>query len=309
MTVDTRSYIIPTAILWESYNEHTEDKNFMANVVEKVLQDGFYKSMELKSIADKSERKRINAALSKSNIYTSVWISKSLATQNLDINSLDENLRKKTVDEVRKNIDLACEMGANAIALDGGNNVGIFKRSVAYEALIKSLSEVADYAKKAKLDVLIESDDRFAHRKKLLSLVDDVHEVIELLRKDHKNVFISFDTAHVALNRENMISSFDTLSPFISQVHLSNAILDINDPLYGDNHIAPGYPGFLTIKKAADLILHAKYDGFNKDTGLRVGVEFRQKNDGPKVHRTYQMSADFLNQVILEVILTDMLKK
>jgi sugar phosphate isomerase/epimerase len=55
-----------------------------------------------------------------------------------------------------------------------------------------------------------------------------------------------FDTTHIALNGEDIFKALEQTGSQIKGIHLSNAVLDTASDLYGDNHIPPGEPGFLT---------------------------------------------------------------
>ena len=76
-------------------------------------------------------------------------------------------------------------------------------------------------------------------------------------------------------------------------LHLSNAVLDSNDPLYGDHHMMPGAPGFLTLERAAELIATASRLRIAADRGLPVSIEARARpTDAPQFTAT--VATEFL---------------
>lgn len=308
MSINKRDYLLPSALLCQNYRLFENKPFFIANKIDHLIQDKFYSSIEISNITDKKERQTIAKSLhaSKENKVNSliVWFTEFFKENRIDIHDLDEAKRKKNVDIIRKLIDEAAETGAQTVAFTGGNDVNVLDRSDAYRALIKTLSEVSDYAAKAKLNVYIEPCDRYADQQKLLGPAQDTFEIMEILKKEHDNLSIVFDTAHIALNREPPFKTLELLSPFIRHIHLSNAVLDYESPLFGDNHLAPGEPGFLTAKRAERLLSHAYKSGICADKGITVGVEYLQTEERiDRPDRTFQIATDFLKQVQFEFIL------
>lgn len=305
MALDKNDYIVPSVLLSEAFFLNKDNKKFIVSKIEHVIQDGFFKSIEIAPIADAKLRKQVYKDLQTKDCKVKeciVWASERLAEPSVNLNALDESVRKKSVDDVKAILDIAKETGATHVGINAGPNVGILQRSSAYQALINSVTEIADYAKTLDITVLLEPLDRFAHKKKLLGSTRDAKELFEIICANCKNVKLSLDTAHTALNREDLCETCDLVAPFLNCVHLSNAVLDFEDPLYGDNHITPGLPGFLTTKAAERLFLHAYKKGVALDTGIKAAVEFRQ-NDLYKCDRAFEYGTDFLKQIMLEFCL------
>ncbi|MBO6258018.1 MAG: sugar phosphate isomerase/epimerase [Succinivibrio sp.] len=309
MSMNKRDYLLPSALLCQNYRLLEKKPFFIANKIDHLIQDNFYRSIEISNISDKKERQQISRALSTNkdgrlkNLI--VWFTEFFTEHKIDIHDLDEGKRKKNVETIKKLIDEAAETGAHTVAFTGGSNVSVLERSDAYKALIRTLGEVCDYAAKAKLEVFIEPCDCYADQQKLLGQAQDTQEVMQLLRKDHKNLSLVFDTAHVALNREPPFKTLEMLGPFLRHFHLSNAVLDFDSPLFGDNHIAPGEPGFLTAKRAEKLLSHAHKIGICANEGVTVAVEYMQTAEHiDRPDRTFQIATDFLKQVQFEFVLS-----
>ena len=307
MALDKKSYIIPSVLLAEAYYSRKDDEKFIISKVEHVIQDGFFKSLELLPITDAKLRKKVASALKTKGCNISscvVWTNESLCKAAANINDLDETKRKKAVDAIKSIVDGAYETGATHIGISAGPNVGILERSSAYKALIKSIGEIADYTNKNNLTVLLEPSDCFKHNKNLLTSTYDARELLEIISKEYSNVKLSLNTAHVSLNREDLCEAMDLAAPFIERVHLSNAILDLHNPLYGSHRILPDLPGFLTAKVAEQIFSHAYKANINKDTGIKAAVELRQDNINLK-DRAFEFSTDFLKQIMLEFYLSN----
>lgn len=308
MTVDKRDYIIPSVHLAEVFYSNYKERGALALSVEHIVQDGFYRSVELPPIEDKEDRKRICDAFRVPNCRVGnviVWSGLYAAEHDLDINSCDESVRRKSVDALKKLIEEACECGAGNFGVISGRDLGILERSDGYRALIKSLTELTKFAKEHKQNIIFEPVERFSGRRALLGNTEDTLELLQILKPQLPSLYCCYDTSHTALNREVLTTALVHMQDYIGNIHLSNAVLDLEDPLYGDNHIRPGLPGFLTVKTAQELLLKAWELKLNQKNGLLVCTEFRQAENVDKAHRydAYTAATDFLKQVILEFIL------
>jgi sugar phosphate isomerase/epimerase len=310
MAVSKRDYIIPSAHLAELYHSRFHDGAYLAQKVEHIVQDGFYRSIELPIIEGKENRRRILKALSIPSSKVGnviVWSGLYASEHGLDINSTDESTRRKSVDAIKKLIEESCELGSGNFGVVSGRNVGILQKSDAFRALIKSLTELTKFAKEHRQNLIFEALERFSGRRALLGTSEDTFEMMEILKPDLPSLFCCFDTAHAALNREVIYNGLEHMHKFVGCVHLSNAVLDPEDPLYGDNHLEPGLPGFLTVKSAASLISTAWKLGLNNNNGLIVCTELRQNDDVPEEleQRCFEIASDFLKQTAIEFMVTD----
>ncbi|MGN0908284.1 MAG: hypothetical protein ACI4NA_01570, partial [Succinivibrio sp.] len=180
-------------------------------------------------------------------------------------------------------------------------------KSDAYRALIKSLTELATFAKEHRQNLVFEALEKFSGRRALLGTSEDTYEMMEILKPKLPTLYCCYDTAHSALNREVIYNGLEHMNKFIGCIHLSNAVLDPEDPLYGDNHLQPGLPGFLTVKAAANLIGTAWRLGLNTNKGLIVCTELRQDDDVPPQleQRCFQIASDFLKQISIEFMVRE----
>ncbi len=279
----------------------------MAEKIEYLSAQGFYKSVEINPITEKAKRTAISKCVRQSSDGLQqlvIWFSHYLRKESISISSLEKTVRTAAVDKVRKLIDEAKETGATAVGFTCGADVGILQRSEGYRALISSVSELADYAAQNKIDLYLKPSDN-AKERKLLSMSSDVKELLDLVKKAHDNVYLCFDTSHVALNHEELGHTLELFGPQIRNVHLSNAILDYYNPQYGSIHIEPGEPGFLTSKRAQMLLEHAYQLGICAEQGLTVSFDCTQiLKPGHSDKRCFELSTDFLKQVFLEFMLS-----
>ena len=144
---------------------------------------------------------------------------------------------------------------------------------------------------------MFEPLDRFAHKKRLVGPTDEAVALFARVRADYPQFGFAFDTAHAALNEEQVLDALDLAGAQLVNVHLSNAVLDKHDALYGDHHIMPGAPGFLTIDKAADIIAATNRVGVEQGRGIRLAVEARALA-GSGEQATAKVALDFLQAAL-----------
>ncbi|MDY6321478.1 MAG: TIM barrel protein [Succinivibrio sp.] len=308
MGVAKSGYIIPSVHMAEVYHTRFHDGAFLASRVEHIVQDGFYRSIELPVIERREDRLRIQNAFRVQGCNIGnvvVWSGLYAAEHGLDINAIDESARRKSVDTLKKLIDESCECGSGSFGVVSGRNVGILDKSEAYRQLIKSLKELTAFARDRHQNLIFEALEKFSGRRALLGTTEDTFELMQILKPELPTLYCCFDTAHSALNRELINHALENMQEYIGLVHLSNAVLDPHSPLYGDNHLRPGLPGFLTARTASELLRKAWELGLNQKRGLIVCTELRERGEQPpeKEDWHYMIATDFLKQVYLEFML------
>ncbi|MGJ9459625.1 sugar phosphate isomerase/epimerase family protein [Oceanobacillus sp. CF4.6] len=273
------THFIPSLLVPEVFHPIKRERNFNANLLESIVEANFYKSVELGDGFDEKERKRILAVTEKNGIDVTQWLTFLIEENNLDVSSLDTALRKKTVKTVKESLPLAAEIGAKNIALVTGDDPGPERWAEGIEGLYESLCEIAEAAKEYNMNLLIEPLDRFAHKKRIIGKTYETVDLLTRVQKDYGNVGIAFDTAHAALNGEDIFEALEKGKDLIHQIHFSNAVLDTTSKLYGDFHMEIGEPGFLTGEKISAILQKADELGIQAENGLRVTAEVRGKVD------------------------------
>lgn len=268
---------IPSLLVPEVYHPFKREKNFTANLLESIAEANFYKSFELGDGFDEKERKRILAVTEKNGIEVTQWLTFLIEENNLDVSSLDPSLRKETVRTVKESLPLAAEIGAKNIALVTGDDPGPERWNEGIEGLYESLCEIAEAAREYNMNLLIEPLDRYAHKKRIIGTTEETLELLARVQSTYDNVGMAFDTAHAALNDEDIFESLEKGKDLIHQIHFSNAVLDMKNELYGDFHMEIGEPGFLTEEKISAMLQKANELGIQAEHGLRVAVEVRGK--------------------------------
>ncbi|RDW22166.1 hypothetical protein CWR48_00195 [Oceanobacillus arenosus] len=289
---------IPSLLVPEIFHPIKREKNFTADLLESIVEANFYKSVELGDGFDKQERKRILAVTEKNRIDVTQWLTFLIEENKLDVSSLDTALRKETVRTVKESLPLAAEIGAKNIAIVTGDDPGPERWAEGIEGLYESLCEIAEAAKEYKMNLLIEPLDRFAHKKRIIGTTDETVELLARVQETYGNVGIAFDTAHAALNGEDIFEALEKGGDLIHQIHFSNAVLDTKIELYGDFHMEIGEPGFLTVEKISAILQKADECGIQAENGLRVAAEVRGKVDKENCMKNEMNLRDILGKAL-----------
>lgn len=269
---------IPSLLVTQVYYPYSEEKNTTAKILQKVAEDGFYEAIEIDCHYEEEERKRIAELVKENGWMVTQWLTSLIDKEQLDLSSLNETVRNNSVEVITRMFSKAQNMGVHNVAFISGPSPGDDLRQEALEKFYKSLVEICRQAEMYELNVLIEPLDYQAHKRKALGTTDETIELIKRVREEFSNIYFAFDTAHAALNDENLSQSVVKALPWMDQIHLSNAVLDSNHDLYGDHHMAVGEPGFLNaevIREILQLIEKNKQDENHK---LRVSVEVKGSN-------------------------------
>jgi sugar phosphate isomerase/epimerase len=269
------SNFLPSLLIPEIYNPVMNQIGFVPSLIERLGQEGFYRSFEISDGYDTEDRIRIRKAAQANNLTITQWLTFFIYKNNLDVTSLDSKLRLESVKQIKESLYLAAECGASNVAFIPGPDPGIHLREQAFEGFYEGLCDICEEASKFNLKVLVEPLDREAHKKRLLGPTSDAVDLISRVEKQFPNIGIAFDTAHAALNGEDIFQAMEIAGSQIHQIHFSNAVLNDNHPLFGDHHMPIGEPGFLTSEKIASIIQKADELGIQAEDGLRIAIEVR----------------------------------
>lgn len=288
--------LVPSLLLPEVYGPWKFEPGFVARQIEQAAADGFYRSVEISRIQDTNDRDAIRAVCGEHAIRVSCWLTQVIDDEKLDLTAIDETLRLRSVEAIKRQMPDAVACGASTIALVGGPDPGPALRSKGYDSFVGSMTAICDAAADLGAKVMFEPLDRFAHKKRLVGPTDEAVAAFARVREQHPSFGLAFDTAHAALNEEDVAGALALAGEQVANLHLSNAVLDKADPLYGDHHMMPGAPGFLTVEAAATIVAGAARLAAAAGGGLPVAVEARARPTDER-QATAAVATDFLKQV------------
>jgi sugar phosphate isomerase/epimerase len=204
-----------------------------------------------------------------------------LFSKGLNINSLDEEERKKAVQALKEGIDEAYAMGSEEFQfLSRGWEAG--KENLYLAALITSTKELCAYAQsKGGMPVVLEVFDHTIDKKSLLGPAPLVARYAEAVRAEYENFGIMIDCSHIPMIGESIDEAVDPIVEYITHVHIGNTLIgDKNHPSYGDYHPRFGYPGSENDTDYLTTFLQKlKAIGYLKEGGTNI-LSFEVKPQG-----------------------------
>lgn len=269
--------LYPSAHIAEIFFPLTNDENALLHVIREITDIGYYQGVELGIIHQSNISRTIRSLAEQNSLNITQWLTFELLKDNLNLSSLDAALREKSILRACELVHLAAECGTSKLSLVSGGDPGDTHREEAKKGFAEALIRIGEVVGQYH-DMLLQVEplDRFAHKCQLIGPTDETVEWMRALRPDCPKLYLAWDSAHVALNEEDLIESLTLAAPLISQLHLANAILDPRAQGYGDYHMKFGEPGFLTPHKAAQIIRTALSLRLPEELGpISLAVEMR----------------------------------
>jgi sugar phosphate isomerase/epimerase len=136
-------------------------------------------------------------------------------------------------------------------------------RSKALEGLEEAMEQVCLAAsRRGDMGVVIEPLDYFAHKKATLGSTDEAIEICRRLDGSGLKLSLCIDTAHLILNREDVVKAVEKARPHMVDFHFCNAVTDTNHDLFGDRHLPFGAPGEVDVDVIAGIMTAFSKSGF-----------------------------------------------
>jgi len=290
----------PSILFNNIFDPISRKEKIVLDYYKQINELNFYESYETRLIFDNTIRKEYANFIRENKLNSTIWLTSNLSNTNHNLRNINRNERKKAINFTKNLIDLCAESETNFIGLTSGKRIGNSSLSDQQDYFSDSLFVLLDYIKQYNgMKLLLEPLDVDADKKHTIGYTETVKKLADKVQKAKLNEYftVCVDTAHIALNKEDVLSSMEILSPYSQRVHLSNAVLNEEDELYGDKHLPMGEPGFLTIETGKKIINRAKNLFFSDET-VYIAVEVRgeKNNDLFKLEEDVR---DFLNNVIV----------
>jgi hypothetical protein len=136
-------FFTPGILLSETHFGCRSVRGLIAAAVERVAAEGFFRGIEIADVTDAADQARIGRAVLGHRLRLTYWTSMILNEEKLSLCALQEDLRKKTVARLTRDMAAAAECAAVAFAVLSGPDPGPPLRAPATEQLHRSLCEPA----------------------------------------------------------------------------------------------------------------------------------------------------------------------
>jgi sugar phosphate isomerase/epimerase len=254
----------------------------VVETISQIAEDPFFGAVEIGWIEDSEVRKAVKQVVEATHIWVAYGAQSSLLTKNLNLNSLDETARKRAVERLEQCADQAADMGAKRMAFLSGKDPGDESRPFAIDALVKSVRQVADYAREKGVALTLETFDRTIDKKALIGPSELALQFSQIIREDFPDFGLLVDLSHLPLQYEKSSTALNTLKDHLVHIHVGNCVIDPALPSYGDMHPRFGWPGGCNdVPELTEFISNLFKIGYlseNRSDRPLVGFEIKPQN-------------------------------
>ena len=234
MNDSIHKYFKVGTIQWMSYPNRAPMESLAA-----IAKDDFFDAVELKGFGADNEKAK--AILEQSHLKVCYGAQPRLLGPKLNPNDIEEAGRQKAEATLLEAIDEAEYLGAGGIAFLAGKWTAETKDQ-AYAQLLKTTRKLCDYAGSKNMTVELEVFDYDMDKAALIGPAPLAARFAADMRTTHNNFGLLADLSHFPTTHETSQFVIRTLRPYITHLHLGNAVVKPGCDGYGDLHPRFGYP-------------------------------------------------------------------
>ena len=230
--------------------------------VKTIVTDEFFTAIEVTRVADDETRAKVKRMLEQSHMKVCYGAQPRLLGPGLNPNDIDEEGRKKAEATLIEAVDEAEYLGAKGIAFLAGKWQEETK-ALAYEQLLKTTRNVCTYAAAKGMMVELEVFDFDMDKAALIGPAPYAAKFASDMRMTHNNFGLMVDLSHFPTTYETSKFVIQTLRPYITHLHIGNAVVKEGCEAYGDKHPRFGFPDSANdVEQLVDFFSVLKEEGF-----------------------------------------------
>ncbi len=255
-------------------------ENYMESLMH-LLRDPYFDVVEIGHVPFDSIQQQVVQAIRCAHMELTYSAHGWLFLSGLNINSLDENERRKAVRLLYGAVDEAYAMGASDFQfLSRGWDME--HRPQYLQALVKSTVELCKYAEKqGNMPVCLEIFDHDIDKKSLIGPAYLAKEYVQLVNEQCDNFGLMVDCSHIPMIGETIDEALDPIAPYVVHAHMGNTLIsDPSHPSYGDMHPRFGFPQGENDTQYLAQYLRKLLDIGYLDTNTRPILSFEVKPQG-----------------------------
>ncbi|MBN2290589.1 MAG: TIM barrel protein [Candidatus Glassbacteria bacterium] len=266
MTELLEQYLRLGLVHFMAYPETIKDESLLLPTAEKVATDPMFRFLEIKAIEDRSLVEPLRRMAASAGIGLGLAAQPAMLARRLDPGSAERKEKNRALKVLRHQLDQACALGAESLALLSGPDPGEEnKRAEALSRTADFLAELCDHSLSAGGPVIVlEVFDRSVDKKALVGPAETAARLCDLVyARGAENFGVLVNLAHLPLLGETPYDALVPVADYLKAARLGNAVLEQGHPLYGDQH-----PGFGTaggankVGQVRDFIHMLKNIGF-----------------------------------------------
>lgn len=219
-------------IQWMSHPPVSYD---LLDSIKTIACDDFFDALEVTQIKDDTTRAAAKDLLEQSHLKVCYGAQPRLLGTGLNPNDIDEEGRKKAEATLMEAIDEAEYLGAKGIAFLAGKWKPETKEQ-AYAQLLKTTHNICEYAKTKGMMVELEVFDYNMDKAALIGPAPYAAKFAADMRTVCNNFGLLVDLSHFPTTYENSKFVIQTLRPYITHLHIGNAVVKRGCEAYGDAH-------------------------------------------------------------------------
>ncbi len=264
-----------------------ESEDSYLNSIKEILYDPFFSVVEIgqNPFEKLTYKTRDLIHLAKCNLTYSAH--SRLLNKQLNANSLNNNIIKETINELKIAIDEAYSLNAlNFQFLSGHWDLNLKERNL--EVLCQTTIEICNYAKQlGDMPICLEIFDYDIDKCSLIGKSELAARYCKTVRKSCSNFGLMVDLSHIPMIHQSIEEHLTPIKDYIIHAHIGNtSIKDVSDKAYGDNHPRFGYPnGENDVEELANFLrILLNYGYLNKYRNNILSFEVKpQIEDDPKL--------------------------
>lgn len=206
-----------------------------------ICKDEYFSAYEITHVADLEEREKVKHMLEQSHMKICYGAQPRLLGSKLNPNDMDEEKRKEAEKILIDSVNDAEYMGAGGIAFLAGKWSEETKEEQ-YQQLLKTTRAVCEHAEKKDMMVELEVFDYDVDKAALIGPAPLAAKFAADVRMIHPNFGLLIDLSHIPITHEKIETVIRTCRPYITHLHLGNAVAQNGKEGYGDLHQRFGYP-------------------------------------------------------------------
>lgn len=226
--------------------------------LEIFLENDFFEILQMFDVPHQAERKRIGNIIHQRKIELTYCLARFQNSLGLNLSSLDENKRRKSVEQLMPCLEHASQAGASRVMIISGPapEGGALGREEALACFAESVTELCEVTQQeSNLTLVVEPLDVHIHKKQTLGYTAEAVQLLESLKRFYDNVTLCLDTSHMMLNEENLATSLESALEYVDEIHLANCVTEAGHEFYGDHHIPFGAPGVLDVHDVGSIMM------------------------------------------------------
>ena len=268
-----QKYFDVGTIQWMTYPPQTYP---VSEALKKIACADYFGAVEITHIEDMEARRQVREMLRQSHLRVSYGAQPALLGTGLNPNDLDDDKRLKAQNLLMAAVDEAEYMGAGGIAFLSGKWKEETKEQ-SFRQLLKTCEAVCLYASEKGMMVELEVFDFDMDKAALIGPAPYAARFAADMRTTHNNFGLLVDLSHFPTTYETSRFVIQTLRPYITHLHIGNAVVKEGFEAYGDQHPRFGFPDSANdTEQLVDFFTVLKEEGFfNKENPYVLSLEVK----------------------------------